>query len=146
LLYSTLAKWLGGVAVPAMQPQSSAEPAAAVPAGGDPAVIDLSVLAQTWGNNREKIFKYAKLFMVSLQDNMKEVEAALERGDVMALSKLGHSAKSSARTVGAHGYGDLCEALERCKSGGTLEQARAIIMQMRELLPRIEAQIRQVLA
>ncbi len=138
-LNATLAKWLTAEPVAAAA-MAQAATSAAVQAG-DPAVVDLSVLAQTWGNNQEKIVKYARLFKTSLRDNMTAIEAALARGDLPALRELGHSAKSSARTVGALGYGDLCEALERCKNGATIEQARAIIERMRPLLVKIVAQL-----
>ena len=140
-LYATLAKYLR--AIPAIEKAVPPVPTIAKNIG-DPSVIDLSVLEQTWGTNQEKINKYAKLFMLSMQNNLKEIEAALARGDLPALSGLGHSAKSSARTVGAMGYGKLSEALEHCKNDATLEQARAIIEQMRPLLAKIVVQIDQL--
>ncbi len=148
-LYATLAKYLTHkkhqAAMPASEIKHEINLAPATPdLAGDPSVIDLSVLAQTWGNNQPKIIQYAKLFMLSMQDNMKEIEAALARGDLPALGFLGHSAKSSARTVGAMGYGTLSQALEQCKNGATLEQARAIIEQMRPLLAKIVVEIKKI--
>ncbi len=55
--------------------------------------------------------------MLSMQDEMKEIEAALVRCDLPALNGLGHRTKSSARSVGAMDYGKLSEALEHCKNG-----------------------------
>ncbi len=135
-LYDTLVKYLGVMAIR----EINLAPAVVVNAG-DPSVIDLSVLAQTLGNNQPKIIQYAKLYMLSMQDNMNDIEAALARADLPALSFLGHSAKSSARTVGAMGYGTLSQSLEQCKNGATLEQARAIIEQMRPLLAKIVVEI-----
>ncbi len=147
-LYATLAKYLTHekyqAAMPASEIKHEINLAPAVTdLAGDPSVIDLSVLAQTWGNNQPKIIQYAKLFMLSMQDNMNEIEAALAREDLPALGFLGHSAKSSARTVGAMGYGRLCEALE-CKNGATIAQARAIIEQMRSLLAKIVVEIEKI--
>ncbi len=143
-MYATLAKYLT-LATPLglMPPKeiiSETNLAAAVNTD-DPSVFDISVLEQTWGSNRGKILEYAKRFMLSLQDNMKKTEAALANRDLPALSGLGHSSKTSARTLGAMEYGTLCDALEQCKNGGTLEQAAAIIEQMRPLLAKILVQI-----
>ncbi len=148
-MYATLAKYLAEY-LDVMPPkeviraerisETNLAPAAAVNAG-DPSVIDLSYMEQHWGSNRGKIIEYAKRFTLSMQDNMKEIEAALARGDLPALNGLGHSAKSSARTVGAMGYGKLSEALEHCKNGDALEQARAIIEQMRPLLAKIVVEV-----
>ncbi len=137
-LYARLAKYLGVMST--REIISEINLAAAVNAG-DSSVIDLAGLEQTWGKNRQKIIQYAKLFTLSMQDNMKEIEAALAHGDLPALNGLGHSAKSSARTVGAMGYGKLSDALEQCKNGDALEQARAIIAQMRPLLAKIVVEI-----
>ncbi len=136
ILYATLAKYLD--TVPLQKINLSATTAANA---GDSSVIDLSVLTQLLGNDQPKIIEYAKLFVLSMQDSMKEIEAALLRGDLPALNRLGHREKSSARTVSAMGYGTLCEALEKCKNGATLEQAAAIIEQMRPLLARIVVEI-----
>ncbi len=57
------------------------------------------------------------------------------------LSALGHRTKSSARTVGAMGFGELCQALEQLKGGEDTEQARDIVVQMRVLLAQISESI-----
>ena len=76
-------------------------------------VIDLAVLAKTVGNQPEKIRKYALMFVESMYDTRLEVKAAL-----------GHRAKSSARTVGAITFTDLCQALERYQRVRDYDQAR----------------------
>ena len=70
---------------------------------GDPAVIDLSVLAALFGNDPHIVRKFAIKFLQSARDGVCEMEAALVRGEVELLRQLGHRIKSAARTVGAFG-------------------------------------------
>ena len=120
-------------------------PAAAVSeaATGDTRVIDLAVLANIVGHQPEKIRKIALMFVSSLRDTLAELEAALAQADMVAVAALGHRAKSSARTVGALGFAELCDALEQCKLAGDNDKACAIAAQMRPLLARIAEQIEQ---
>jgi len=78
---------------------------------------------------------------------MAEFDLALERNDLAALSALGHHNKSPAKMVGAMGFANLCQALEKhVKDGGDIEQARHIVSQMSPLLDRINEQIEKDLA
>lgn len=51
---------------------------------------------------------------------------------MVKLGPLRHRTKSSAKTVGAIGFGDLCQA-ERFKGGGDIEQMRGIAVQMHDV-------------
>ncbi len=128
LMYQTIANWLpaqraedgdaqaaGGAPVPAVPPRPR-PPAFRPTLAGDPAVIDLSVLAQLLGYNPQKIRKFAFKFLQTTQAGFEEIDAALARGDVARLRELGHRIKSSARTVGAFGMAELCLALEQLPS------------------------------
>ena len=85
------------------------------------------------------------MFLDLTQEAIIEIEAALTHGDMATLSALGHRTKSSARTVGAMGFGELCQALEQLKDGGDSEQARDIVVQMRTLLAQISENINKKL-
>jgi len=104
-------------------------------------VIDLAVLAKTVGQKPEKIAKFARMFVASMHDTLSEIEAALAQANMVRVAALGHRAKSSARTVGAIGFADLCQALEQCKQAGDYDQACGIACQMGPLLARISEQI-----
>ena len=145
VLAATLAQQPG--ASPA-QVKASAAAAALRPAAasneaarGTPGEVDLDVLARIVSHDPEKIRKYAQMFVSSMNDTLTEIETTLARADVVALAALGHRAKSSARTVGATGFADLCQALEQCKSAEDYDKARGIIEKMRPLLTRITGQI-----
>jgi PAS domain S-box-containing protein len=152
-LYTTLNKWLsrtGRADAPATQAGSSPAPTAPASApsypaamlAGDPAVIDLSVLAKMLNHDPEKIRLFANKFLESADKGMGEIESALARADLAALAALGHRIKSAARTVGATGFAELCQALEQHDDAYDLEQARAIVARQRVLLELIREQIK----
>jgi len=146
-LFTTIAKWLprknvgnvGGatVEVRAFELQDGKE--ASVELKGDPRIIDLSVLVETTGGDRKKIEARVEKFLASLDKDMADIDSALQREDLPALGALGHRSKTPARTVGAMGFADLCQALENNAIDGNLENARNIVVQLR-LLP---AQIKE---
>jgi PAS domain S-box-containing protein len=152
LLLTTLAKWLVQrsdrvVPVPATTSflESAAVAATEVAGTNDPSIIDLSIMSKMLGNQPDKIRKYVMMFLDLTQEAIIEIEAALTHGDMATLSALGHRTKSSARTVGAMGFGELCQALEQLKSDGDIEQARDIVVQMRTLLAQISENINKKL-
>ncbi len=107
----------------------------------DDSVIDLAVLAKTVSDNPEKIRKYALMFVSSMHDTLAEVAATLAQADMVGVAALGHRVKSSAATVWAMGFADLCQALEQCNRAGDYDKACGIVAQMRPLLTRISEQI-----
>ncbi|MBI3903858.1 MAG: PAS domain S-box protein [Nitrosomonadales bacterium] len=142
--YMTLAKWLPTRTT--VQPGAIAAPVAAVAAvsAGDPAIIDLSVLAEMVGDNPEKIRKFSLRFFETAMSSLDEMDAALASGDLAALGAIGHRVKSAARSVGAMGFADLCMTLEQAGKNGEMERARETVPQLRPLLARIEEKIKQV--
>jgi len=63
--------------------------------------------------------KFALKFLALARTDMAEFDLALERNDLAALSALGHHNKSPAKMVGAMGFANLCQALEKhVKDGG----------------------------
>ncbi len=150
LFLMTLAKWLVQrsdriVPVPAATSllESAAVEATEVAGTNDPSIIDLSILSKMLGNHPDKNRKYVRMFLDLTQKAIVEIETALTHGDIVMLRALGHRTKSSARAVGAMGFGDLCLALEQLKGDGDTEQARDIVAQMRTLLAQISENINQ---
>ena len=94
------------------------------------------MLARTVSHNPEKIRKCALMFVSSMHDTLAEVAATLAQADRVGVAGLGQRAKSSARTVGATGFADLCQAQEQCKRAGGYDQACGIVAQVRPLLAR----------
>jgi two-component system sensor histidine kinase/response regulator len=108
------------------------------PAMAEPALFDLTVLGQTFGNRQDKMRKYALMFLSSGRDGLAEIDAALAAGDLKRLSELGHRIKSSARAVGALGFGELCLALERLKPDDEPARAAQIVAHMAPMLQRLQ--------
>lgn len=152
LLLTTLAKWLVRrsdrvVAVPAATAfqEISTMGATEITDASDPNIIDLSILSGVLGSHPDKIRKYVMLFLDLTQKAIVEIETALEHGDMETVNALGHRTKSSARTVGAMRFGELCMALEQLKGGGETDQARDIVVQMRTLLAQIHDKLNNLL-
>lgn len=143
--YAVIAGCLAGRARPVSgTPAASAARATLV---DDPGIFDLEVLAELVGGNRLKMREFALKFLASARQDMAEVEAALERKDLAALDALGHHIKSPARMAGAMGFAMLCEALQKySKDGGSIEQIRGVVSQMRPLLDRINERVDKDLA
>ena len=106
-----------------------------------PKDFDLSVLAKLCVNHPQRWERYVAVLMDSLQQAMTEIAAALERGDALAIGRLGHRIKSTASAAGATGLaaqGDLLEAT--CKEG-SLEQVRALVAQLPGYLEEIKVML-----
>jgi two-component system sensor histidine kinase/response regulator len=137
LMYQKIASWLPE------RPAGATADAAARPAGraafrptlaGDPAIIDLSVLAQLLGYHPHKIRKFAFKFLQTTEAGFTEMESALAAGELQKVRELGHRIKSSARAVGALGMAELCLQLELLAPDAGADAARA---SMRSLLDRL---------
>ena len=139
ILYSTILRWISDHAEEIVLPEEVVEQAE-VPILPNLS-IDLSVLAGLVGNAPDKIGKFALKFLDSAQRSLVEIKEARAANDLTGLCALGHRLKSSARTVGAGKFADLCHALEQLKAGGTLEDADAILEQLEPMLPIIEKEI-----
>ncbi|MES2160465.1 MAG: PAS domain S-box protein [Pseudomonadota bacterium] len=148
LMYQTIANWL-----PERSDDDAARAAPAVAQrplfkttlGGDPAVIDLSILAKLLGYHPHKVRKFAFKFLQNTQDGLGQLEQALQRGDLARVRELGHRLKSPARTVGALGMGELMLEIEQLPADVAPERAaqraRAILAQLWPLLEQITEQI-----
>jgi HPt (histidine-containing phosphotransfer) domain-containing protein len=120
-------------------PQAKAQPA---PARQDASLLfDLAALAATLGANRDKMRKYAFLFVDTARQGLAEIDVALACGDLERAAAVAHRIKSSARAVGANSFGAVCTDLELQQQRGALAQARALAARLRGLHARIERQV-----
>jgi HPt (histidine-containing phosphotransfer) domain-containing protein len=102
-----------------------------------PVVLDVNVLKALIGHDETVIREFLADFRVSAATISAELRAACAADQTAATGALAHKLKSSARSVGALGLGDLCEAMERSgKAGETLN--------LKLLLPRFEQELIQV--
>ena len=103
--------------------------------------IDRDVLAKNFEGNRDRMSKYVFKFVKSARNGLGELETALAEENFALLVALGHRNKSSARTVGALAFADLCQVLEEIKESDGLERARDIVSKLRFMLEQIEQDI-----
>jgi two-component system sensor histidine kinase/response regulator len=145
LLCQTVARWLPEREAPPPPPQPKANVAGGFRTlAGDPAIIDLSILAKLLSYNQDKVRKFAFKFLETTQDGSNDIDTALKSGDIARVRELGHRIKSSARTVGAIGLAELCLALEKLPVTNPAEeaaQAHAIAVQLWPLLDLVTEQI-----
>jgi len=103
--------------------------------------LDSAVLAATFGADPVKMRKFAFMFLDSAREGLAEVDSALVAHDLARAGAVAHRLKSSARAVGALGFADLCEALERQHAHGTLADAKVLGARLRSIFARLERQV-----
>ena len=99
--------------------------------------IDLSVLSELLDQDQEKVRQFAQVFLQSTHEGLRELDAALVRGDLALTRELGHRIKASALIVGALGMAQLCQDLENMPKsdiGVDMAVAGAIVRQLLALL------------
>jgi PAS domain S-box-containing protein len=138
LLYATLNRCIKrpGPAVAPARPAPGASTAAAT-AGP----LDMEVLAASFGGDRDKMRKYAFLFLDSARDGLAEIDVALASGDLARAGAVAHRIKSSARVVGAGGFAGICDELEAQHPHGNPAHGRALAARLRGLQARLERQV-----
>lgn len=146
LFYNTLTRWLSADVSADMMPflETTTEELTN-DLQHEEKCIDFSVLAKFFNNAPEKIIKFSNKFVESAQQGMLELDEACGRSNLDELSALGHKLKSSARTVGANGFADLCEQLEHLKGSGNLSRAKQIVTELHPLLAKITQRVNDYL-
>lgn len=132
-LYLSLAKWLpkNGDAQKEVAPMPLAEAAA----------INLAILGKMVKNDPAKIRKFSLKFVQTARDTLLDMDLVNSQHNLVMLGSLGHKLKSSARTVGAIGFAELCEALEVAGETGDWQQVEVLLPRMSALLERIAQQV-----
>jgi len=126
---------------PAPAIASNAAPASAPATAAAAALFDTAVLAATFGDNPDKLRKYAFMFLDSAREGLAEIDIALVSGDLARAGAAAHRLKSSARAVGAMAFGEVCAELEQQHQRGALAQGRALGARLRSLFARLERQV-----
>ena len=115
-LGSALEKWLPGT--PTKTQPAAALATAVAPAGGDPALVDVSVLTRLLGDDQGTLRRLLAIYLSSLRSADEELRAAFAANDVRAIGNIAHRLKSASRSVGALALGDLCAEMENaCRAG-----------------------------
>ncbi|MDE2387796.1 MAG: Hpt domain-containing protein [Betaproteobacteria bacterium] len=97
-------------------------------------------------NNPVLVRKFGLKFIEVATGTLVEMRAAQAGKDLLALGRLGHKLKSSARMIGASGFADLCEALERAGANNSWFDAELLMTKIPLLLERITQQLENELS
>lgn len=104
--------------------------------------IDLNVLAVLVNHSPEKIEQFAWKFLESITQGLMDFSTALCDKKLKDINALGHKLKSSARTVGAFYFSNLCAKLEVLKDEHAFEKAKILIQELNVQANYIERDIR----
>jgi HPt (histidine-containing phosphotransfer) domain-containing protein len=101
----------------------------------------MEAFAASFGQDRDKMRKFAFLFLDSAREGLAEIDVALARSDLARAGAVAHRIKSSALAVGAGSFAEVCNDLEAQPARGNLPQGRALAARLRGLYARIERQV-----
>lgn len=147
-LTAVLEKWLPGapaaatataLAAPVKAPAARAEPPEQVGARDGATPIDLAVLQHLVGDDPAVLQRFLRGFRDSTAQLVMNLEEAIAGGQAVYAGDQGHKLKSSARSLGALAFGELCEEVERVGKAGDLASLTA-------LRPRFAAAAQEVIA
>jgi len=103
--------------------------------------VDIAVMRRMFHDNPVLVRKFGLKFIEVATDTLVEMKAAQAEKDLSMLGRLGHKLKSSARTIGASGFADLCEALEKASVDNDWPGAESQMAEIPLLLERITRQL-----
>lgn len=111
------------------------------PLRAEPLAVDMAMLRQMFHNNNALVRKFGLKFMEVANDTLAEMKEAQAKQDLSELGRLGHKLKSSARTIGASSFADLCEGLEKANTSNDWSGAESLLEKIPPLLDRIKQQL-----
>jgi HPt (histidine-containing phosphotransfer) domain-containing protein len=150
-----VARWAGqgapSAAPSAPLPGSAAEPSnapSAAPPTTPDTLLDPEVLHDLTRGRASAMAPIVKVFESMMDKTLAELQQALLAGNATRLAQLGHKAKSSAASLGAHGLAGRCHALETAMEAATpdLNAAAHLVQEIQQLSPRVVQALRDVLA
>lgn len=104
--------------------------------------VDIAVMRQMFHGNDTLVSKFALKFIEVADSTLSEMKLAQTAKDLPTLGRLGHKLKSSARTIGASSFAELCEALEKAGLDNNWDEAELLLTKIPSLLDRIIQQFR----
>ncbi|SNX60106.1 HPt (histidine-containing phosphotransfer) domain-containing protein [Nitrosomonas ureae] len=108
--------------------------------------VDIVRMRQMFHDNSVLVQKFCLKFIEVANNTLSEMEVAQGERDLPALGRLGHKLKSSARTIGALSFADICEALEKASANNNWFDAESLMVKIRLLLKQITEQLENELS
>ncbi len=140
-LYAVLAQHLHREA-----PSLEIDTATPTPAALKQQHVDFSYLVGVLGDNSPAALReFAEMFLEDARAGLDRIQQAIMSGDAPTIATNAHHIKSPARAVGATTFADRCELLEHTPREQVLNQAAAMLPELRSILDSIEAEMENAL-
>lgn len=132
---------------PGLVPGPAAAPTDAAPTAPE-SLLDTHVLQALTRGKASAMTPIVQAFESMMDNTLAELRQALTAGDATRLGQLGHKAKSSAASLGAHGLAGRCLALETAMRAASpdLGAAATMVQEIQQLSPRVVQALRDALA
>jgi PAS domain S-box-containing protein len=134
-LGAKLAKWLP------IEEESCLSETMTAPQSAELLVWDAKTLPSLTGDNPEIHRRLLSKFLVSADEHLADIAAAIADGKINAAAEQAHKLKSSARTVGAMQLGELCQQIELAGRGGDKESCDALASKLHAVFLAAKAAI-----
>lgn len=139
-MYRVLVKWLSDKNPSQVIDQDQMDD------NNSPYFVNISALKHVFNSDTELVRKFSRKFIQVTEAALIELETAKTHCDIKSMGSLGHKLKSSARTMGAYHFADLCDGLEMAGTKNDWQQAVYLSDQISASFQYIKRQIEQVLA
>lgn len=103
--------------------------------------IEMTVLRQLFENDTATIRRFGFKFIEVAGQALSEMKLAQINRDLPAMARLGHKLKSSAKTIGALSFAELCETLEAASVNDDWTAVEAVVAKLPSLLDQIANQL-----
>jgi PAS domain S-box-containing protein len=140
--YATIAKQLQPFGSSQNSTAGLAAKEAGLPSGVD-SLLDSAILENIVGTDPAKLKKFYRRFVETASVSLSEMELALAEQDFAKLGALGHRSKSSAASVGAMHYAEICHHLEKAGKSTDLKELAELVPQLRVLLAQIKVEVQE---
>lgn len=109
-------------------------------------IVDVTVLTGLVGNDPATVQEFLTAYLASARRLADELRTAGAEDDAKQVGAVAHKLKSSSRSVGALGLGDLCADLENACAAGSKAAVDAGMAQFETAWAEVEAEIIHLLA
>ena len=133
-----LTKWLSPKRLPTVAPLGQVANQVPSPAI---AIWDAGALAQLVGNNPLMHSRLLDKFLIGGREQVASVQAAAAAQDLGTVTRVAHTLKSAARTVGAMALGELCQSLEAAGRTGDVTGCEAMTHRLVGAFSEVEEEI-----
>jgi CheY-like chemotaxis protein len=126
---------------PGGAPAGAATPAAAPSSAIDPAILDLELLRDTFGDIGEDAVAFLNGFLDEVPGLLQEIAASLASRNQSAARHAAHALKGAARSAGAKQLGDIAAALQDRLDAQDLDGSRPLYQQLEPAVTALRATV-----